>query len=159
PVIDGTIYTEHPLDLIAHGNAAGVHLMTGTNRHEMTLFQLMDPRYANLDEEGLRQLAHAWFGTTARDELVAGYRERRPGAPPQELWLDLSTDRVFRIPAIHLAEAQLGNGPVWMYRFTWETPVFGGALRCTHALEIPFVFDNLAEAGSDMFLGTGPERQ
>jgi para-nitrobenzyl esterase len=45
-----------------------------------------------------------------------------------------------------------------MYRFTWETPVFGGALRSTHALEIPFVFDNLDRPGADQFTGDGPER-
>ena len=45
-----------------------------------------------------------------------------------------------------------------MYRFTWETPVFGGILRSTHALEIPFVFDTLDQPGADKFTGDGPER-
>ena len=54
---------------------------------------------------------------------------------------------MFRIPAIRLAEAQLAHGPVWMYLFTWETPVFGGVLKACHALEIPFVFDTLDERG------------
>ena len=90
--------------------------------------------------------------------LLRAYRAASPDATPQQIWLALTTDGVFRIPAIRLAEAQLAHGPVWMYRFTWETPAFGGMLRSTHALEIPFVFDNL-DRGADKFTGTGPERQ
>ena len=48
---------------------------------------------------------------------------------------------------------------MWSYLFTFATPVFGGILRSTHALEIPFVFDNLDRGGADVLTGTGPERQ
>ena len=65
---------------------------------------------------------------------------------------------MFRIPAIRLAEAQLAHAPVWMYLFTWETPVFGGVLKSSHAVEIPFVFDTL-DGSRPMFTGDGPERQ
>ena len=37
--------------------------------------------------------------------------------------------------------------------------MFGGLLRSTHALEIPFVFDNLDRGGAEMLTGTGAERQ
>jgi para-nitrobenzyl esterase len=30
-----------------------------------------------------------------------------------------------------------------MYLFAWETPALGGRMRTPHALEIPFVFDNV----------------
>jgi para-nitrobenzyl esterase len=87
------------------------------------------------------------------------YRARRPDVTPQELWLELSTDGVFRIPAIRLLEAQHAHAPVWSYLFTFESPVFGGILRSTHALEITFVFDNLNRGGAELLTGTGPERQ
>jgi para-nitrobenzyl esterase len=90
--------------------------------------------------------------------LVERYRSRRPEMSSAELWLDLATDAVFRMPAIALLEAQLPHAPAWSYLFTWETPVFGGLLRSTHALEIPFVFDNLQSKESTLFTGTGPER-
>ena len=38
-------------------------------------------------------------------------------------------------------------------------PAFGGMLKSTHAVEIPFVFDALGAPGAEMFTGTGPERQ
>jgi para-nitrobenzyl esterase len=74
--------------------------------------------------------------------------------------IDVGTDRTFRIPAIRLAEAATAQrSPAWMYRFDWKTPVFGGKLGAAHALEIPFVFDNLNTKDSQMFTGTGAERQ
>jgi para-nitrobenzyl esterase len=66
---------------------------------------------------------------------------------------------MFRIPAISLAETQRAHAPVWMYLFTWESPAFGGVLKATHALEIPFVFDALDAQGASMFTGEGTDRQ
>ena len=40
-----------------------------------------------------------------------------------------------------------------------EDQSFGGILRSTHALEIPFVFDNLDRGGAEVLTGAGPERQ
>ena len=158
PVVDGSVLPQAPLDAIAQGSAAGVHVLTGTNRHEMTLFQVMDPSMGTLDDAGIVDRVQRWMGDRA-PALVASYRDRRPGVAAQELWLDLATDAVFRIPAIRLSEAHLQHGPAWMYLFTWETPVFGGILRSTHALEIPFVFDNLDRGGAEVLLGSGPDRQ
>jgi para-nitrobenzyl esterase len=158
PVVDGTVLPHAPLDTIEAGNARDVRVLAGTNRHEMTLFHLMDQTLAQIDEPGLLRRARTWFAEDRAAEIVAGYRANRTDGGLLDVWTDLSTDAVFRIPAIRLAESQLAHGPVWMYLFTWETPVFGG-LRSTHALEIPFVFDALDKPGSDMFTGNGPERQ
>jgi para-nitrobenzyl esterase len=157
PVLDDTVLARPPLDTIAAGNAAGVHLIVGTTRHEMTLFNLLDQSLAQVDDDAIAARLASWRDLDAR-RIVADYRSRRPGVTASELWTDLATDAAFRIPAIRLAEAQLPHGPVWMYLFTWESPVFGGILRSTHALEIPFVFDNLDKGGVEMFTGTGPER-
>ncbi len=158
PVVDGVVLAEAPLAAIAAGNAAGVRVLTGTNATEMTLFTLADPGMGTLDDGGIRTRLDGVFGPEG-PSVLASYRARRPDATPQELWLALSTDAVFRIPAVRLLEAQVPHAPVWSYLFTFESPVFGGILRSTHALEIPFVFDTLDGTGADMLTGTGPERQ
>jgi para-nitrobenzyl esterase len=158
PVVDGTVLREPPLSAIAAGNAAGVRVLTGTNLTEMTLFTIADPALATIDVEGVRQRMRGAFGAGG-DAVLESYRTRRPGASPQDLWLDLATDGVFRIPAIRLLETQRAHAPVWSYLFTFESPAVGGVLRSTHALEIPFVFDNLDRGGADLLTGTGPERQ
>ncbi len=157
PVVDGTSLPQPPLDAIDGGSADGVRVLVGTNLHEVTLFNVLDPQLGGITVDGVAPLLEPWYGGES-PEIVADYASRRPGVSGSELWTDVGTDAVFRIPAIRLAEAQRTHAPVWMYLFAWETPVFGGALRCTHALEIPFVFDNL-DRGAEMFTGTGPERQ
>ena len=70
------------------------------------------------------------------------------------------SDLIFRMPSIQLAEGQLGQGAkVWMYRFDWESPAFGGFLGAAHAMEIPFVWNTLDTPLSRMFTGDSPGRQ
>jgi para-nitrobenzyl esterase len=157
PVVDGVVLKEPPLDAIRAGSAAGVHVLVGTNHDEMTLFVAADPGFATLTDEIIAERATAAGFDGAG--LVAQLRGHHPDATPAELWIDLATEAVFRYPAIALAEAQLPHGPVWMYLFTWRTPIFGGFLKSTHALEIPFVFDQLATPEAKFFTGEGADRQ
>ena len=46
-----------------------------------------------------------------------------------------------------------------MYLFTWATPAFDGRLGSCHALEIPFVFDNLDRPGAGVFVGDDPPEE
>ena len=54
-------------------------------------------------------------------------------------------DPIFKPLAVKQAENRVSAGcaPVYMYQFTWESPVLDGALGSTHCIEIPFVFDNV----------------
>ena len=55
----------------------------------------------------------------------------------------------FAVRSMLLAERKAGRGraPVWMYSFDWETPAFGGRLKSSHSVEVPFVFDTLDVIG------------
>ena len=67
---------------------------------------------------------------------------------------------MFRIPAVRLAEARAAHtDKTWMYLFNWKSRAFEGRLGATHALEIPFAFDNLDQAGVDAFIGPGDAPQ
>ena len=158
PVHDGTVLPAPPLDAIRSGSSAGVEILCGTNADEMTLFTLMDPTVASLDDETITGHLADRYPNVDTAEMLRVYRERRGGSSPQDVWVAMSSDAVFRIPAIRLVEAHLEHGPAWMYWFTWPSPAFGGVLRSTHALEIPFVFDNLHQPGIPMLTGDGEER-
>ncbi|HLG65329.1 MAG TPA: carboxylesterase/lipase family protein [Ktedonosporobacter sp.] len=155
PVIDGVSLPTRPLDALADGSASGVSVLIGSNRDEMKLFTAMNPQQGVLDEADLKKT----FGDAASD-VLATYAAAHPGASPDEAWVDILTDRTFRIPAVRLAEclAQRGS-PVWMYRFDWRTPAFDGRLGSCHALEIPFAWNNLDRPGVPAFTGEGPTRR
>jgi para-nitrobenzyl esterase len=68
----------------------------------------------------------------------------------------LSTDWMFRIPAVRLAEAHARAATTpstYLYEFGFKSTAFGGALGASHVVDVPFVFDNLDQAGVDLFLG------
>lgn len=159
PVADGVLLPERPLDALASGPVGDVPLLTGTTKDEMTLFLTLDLGSAEPDPGAVQRQARRFFGDRV-DEVLAAYRAHRPDATDADILVALTTDAVFRIPAIRLAETQVRAGrPTWMYWFTWESPVMGGALRSCHALELPFMWDALDKPGLSMLTGDGPERQ
>jgi len=52
-------------------------------------------------------------------------------------------DAVTQISVRRVNRAALGKAPVYLYYFTWGTPVQGGRLKSPHTMEIPFAFDNV----------------
>jgi len=153
PVLDGCVLPQPPITAVGAGLSAPVDLLVGTNRDEMTLFPV-----GAVDEQRLHRTAGRLFRDA--DAALAAYRADWPDASPEGLLNAMLTDRFFRIPAVRLAEAQTrNNGTAYQYLFTWESRAFDGRLKATHALEIPFVFNNLARPGAEIFLGPGPTPQ
>jgi para-nitrobenzyl esterase len=159
PVIDGDVLPDLPLETISSGKTGNVTTMIGTTADEMTLFLALDLGVGEIDGKALNRQMQRFFGDRA-EAVIDRYSKNRPGAAPGDVLTAISTDRVFRIPAIRLAEAQVRRGrPTSMYLFTWATPVMGGRLKSCHALELPFMWDALDQPGLAMLTGDGPERQ
>jgi len=159
PTVDGELLPDVPLHTIASGRTGGVPTLVGTTGDEMALFLAILPELADATEDRVRKQFDRAFGEGA-GAAYDTYRAHRPGATTVDMLVALETDRVFRIPAIRLAEAQVDEGrPTFMYWFTWATPVMGGRLGSCHALELPFVWDAIDSPGLSMLTGDGPERQ
>ncbi len=157
PVVDGSVLPEAPLDGVRAGLGA-VPTMIGTTKDEMTLFTRLDLGVGEMDGAAVSRTLAASFGDRAA-EVAATYHSLVPSDDPSDVLTAVATDRVFRIPAIRLAEAGLDTRPTYMYLFAWETPVFGGKLKSCHALELPFMWDAIDKPGLSMLTGDGPERQ
>jgi para-nitrobenzyl esterase len=106
-----------------------VPVITGTNKDELKLFNILDP-----------SLTNRWFGVIIRVEdqaffdILSDYQSR--------LWRVMAVDE----PAARMVEG--GHGAVFAYRFDWDE---GGSmafmdmsklLGAAHAMEIPFVFNH-----------------
>jgi para-nitrobenzyl esterase len=158
PVVDGVVLPRPPLESVAAGSAAPVRLLAGTNRDEMTLFLLSGPNGFDLTEDSAVQRLERGSPGAGRSLYDAYRAVLGTDARPSDVWVAVESDRVFRIPAIHLASAQARHTPdVWMYLFTYESPALDGALRSCHALEIPFVWNVVSTPGFEGFTGSGPE--
>ena len=157
PVIDSKHLPGGPFEPVAPSISADIPLMIGTNKDEMALFWSHTPWLENLAEAGLVDAVRQFLGERAPD-IVARYRQARPGDSPRELAIAIATDQSIRLPSLVTADRKmaLNAAPVFVYLFTWETPALEGRLGSAHVLEIPFMFDSLDKAAG--FTGDSPER-
>ena len=164
PVIDGHFLPRHPLTAVEDGASAGIDLLVGTNRDELTLFGLGNPALLALDDAGVQR----WVEKAAPDmpgaALLDAYREARrlrgEALTPTALWVAVGTDIVFRWPSLQLAAAHgAWGGGTFVYLFTWESPAFDGLLGSCHALDLPFVFGAVHVPAVQLFSGSGPSAE
>jgi para-nitrobenzyl esterase len=164
--VDGKVLPWHPFDPVAPDISANIPLIIGTNKDEATLFLSAEYRRSRLGDGPAAKIArNIWFHTAtpriahriagkSAKSFLATYREGRQQSSDSELFSAMMTDWMMRIPSIIQAERKYAqhSAPVFMYLFSWETPILNGRLKATHGLEIPFVFDNI---GSGLLTGTG----
>jgi para-nitrobenzyl esterase len=158
PVVDGRTLPANPFDPAAPDLSASVPLLTGTVETEVTFNRTQE--LDAIDDATLRARVKQILRTNdaEADRLIAVYRKGRPGIGNIDVELILASDATFRAGVLTQAErkAQQAAAPVYMYYFTWRSPVRDGKLKAFHTLELPFVFDNIGL--DEAMTGTGEER-
>ena len=144
PTVDGAFLPQHPFYPKASPVSADVPVMIGCTRTEMTLFSLNDASAFSQNEQEMRGRVKDLLGGHAPG-IVDLYQKLNPGASPSDIYFLIASDYRYGAPTMKIAErrAALGKAPVFLYYFTWETPVQGGRLKSPHTMEIPFAFDNV----------------
>ncbi|MCS7042795.1 MAG: carboxylesterase family protein [Bryobacteraceae bacterium] len=154
PVVDGRFLPHHPFDPAAPGISKKKPLIVGYNRDETIFFfmQQKNTEVFQLTEETLRQRLADELGSHA-GAVYETYRRSRPGAPPADLYIAITSALMFGIGSVTIAErkAAQGGAPVYMYVFTHESEALVPGTRhkvgAAHALEIPYKFYLLPEPG------------
>jgi para-nitrobenzyl esterase len=156
PVIDGTYFPGGPFNPDAPAVSAHVPLMIGSNKDEQSLFLGHLPWVTGATFDNLSMAMKPYLGDRAA-EIVARYHAAQPSLPADQLALILMGELGQRLPSLQMAERKLAlkAADVFVYLFTWETPVLGGRLRACHTLEIPFVFNTVEGAA---ITGSDPSR-
>ncbi|GAA0376591.1 carboxylic ester hydrolase [Acrocarpospora corrugata] len=154
PVVDGDVLPATPWQALADGAARDIALLVGHTRDEHRLFSLIDGVLGQITHEqtetALHMLAPGPNGTHR-------YREAFPAATDEELYELVNADWLFRMPSLHLADAQLaGGGQAHLYELTWSAPAMDGALGACHGLDVPLVFGNLSSGQTAMLIGDPP---
>jgi para-nitrobenzyl esterase len=160
PVLDGRSITRHPFHPDAAPQGAGVPMLIGVNRTEHSLLagagrpELFDLTWETIAEA----LAPSVPGYDAQ-AIVDGYRRLHPDFTAPNLYFTITSDRAFLRTSVVEADrkAEQDGAPVWFYILDWNTPVDGGKWLCPHALDIGFVFDNVAK--SESMSGFGADQQ
>ena len=152
PVVDGDVLPTTPWEALAAGAGRGVQLVTGHNRDEFRLF--MAHELGRIDDARAVGALRV-FGPGPDGERA--YRDAYPDAPAQQLYELVQSDWLFRMPSLHLAEAQVaGGGQAHVYELTWSAPANGGFLGACHGLDVPLVFGDFDAPVAQMLLGPEP---
>ncbi len=140
PTVDGAVLPRQPFADGAPEQSRDIPMMIGTTRCEFSPSTYV-PMFRNADTEMAVGFLRQRYGQEGADHIIAAYAKAYPGYRPVDL---IDFDTTFRPNAVRQADikAAQGGAPVYMYLFTWESPVLDGALRSTHCMEIPFVFAN-----------------
>jgi para-nitrobenzyl esterase len=142
PVVDGDVLPTTPW----RGVTGQVELMVGHTRDEQRLLSALSGRLGQVTEAQAGEAAMVFGPDPQR------YQESFPD--PEELYEVVRSDCLFRMPSLHLAEAQLGaGGRAHLYELTWPAPGMGGLLGACHGLDVPLVFGNLGAGQAGLLIG------
>jgi para-nitrobenzyl esterase len=142
PVVDGEVLPTTPW----RGLTGQVGLIVGHTRHEQRLLTALSGSLGQITEAQATEAAEIFAPDPRR------YLQSFPD--PEELYEVVRSDWLFRMPSLHLAEAQLSAGGVaYLYELTWPAPGMGGVLGACHGLDVPLVFGNLTSGQSAMLIG------
>ena len=154
PVVDGKILPAQPFDPKASVLSADVPMIIGSTLNEFVT-ALNHPEYEAMTSGDLQTRVSSLFGDKA-PAIIEAFRKRSPDSKPFDLFSHIAASPV-RQSAIKQAAAKtaLGAAPVYLYWFTWKTPILNGRPRAFHCAEIPFVFYNTDRC--ETMTGGGPE--
>jgi para-nitrobenzyl esterase len=156
PLVDGAILPHLPMRRLASPDGPSVPVIIGTNLDEGRYWLYYVSELDRLPLRFYRPWLESLVGGGA-DEVIADYRGERPELDQAQTGMAMSGDVAFRMPAIRMAEALSDRGvPVWMYLATVTSPDLDGRLGAPHAIELPFVFDNLDAARAPEMVGDDP---
>ncbi len=150
PVVDGDVLPSAPWAALAEGRARDVELIVGHNRDECRLF--------TAGQTGPPEQVAAEAAAALRAFSPAGgedaYRAAFPNAGLPRLYELAYSDWLFRMPSLHLAQAQAAaGGRAFLYELTYTAPAFDGVLGACHGLDVPLLFGEFEAGFGRMLFG------
>lgn len=153
PSVDGTILPYQLYDDRAIALSKDIPLLIGTVKNEFMPF--MNGAFAGASEDKVMERIKEQHGDRAND-FVAAVKSAYPETNvPSDL---IDVDVMFRMGAVAQADTKAklpGGAPVYMYLFTWQSPVMGGKYKAIHCVEVPFAFNTIDRARN--MTGATPE--
>ncbi|MBN8822927.1 MULTISPECIES: carboxylesterase family protein [unclassified Spirosoma] len=140
PIHDGNFLPYQISDPAAMELAKNIPLLVGSTKTEFGPF---NPGNRVTDMEAAKAAMQKRIGDKT-DAYMAAVKKAYPetSSPADYINIDIN----FRAGVIRQAnqKAVAGAAPVYMYLFTWNSPVNDGMYKSMHCMEIPFAFNNIA---------------
>ena len=162
PVVDGSLVSAPPVDVLRTSTAADVDVLIGGTAHELRLFQQDLP--ADNSEQILHHMVSGHIAARTGAEpsmdeveaVVGEYRQAAEGTSwtsDSDILTAINTDVSMREPIQRLADFRAAAGArTFMYDFRWcsQADPDKGAF---HAIDLPFALDSFHVDGWREFIG------
>jgi len=160
PVLDDRSLHRHPFYPDAPSQSATIPMIIGNTRDETRAFLGNDPANFDLSWEALpAKLQAQQYTDLLPATVIAEYRRLYPDYTATQVFFAATTAGRSWRGAIEEAEARARQrAPTWVYQLDWGSPLEGGKFGAMHTLDIPLVFDNIAQPGSRTGGGAGAQR-
>jgi para-nitrobenzyl esterase len=139
-VLDGDMFPYQPGDPAAMELSKNIPLLVGTTKNEFAAFA---PTPKNLTMDDVTATLKKKYGDKT-DAYIAAVKHAYPNTSKPFEYNDIEFG--FRTLAIKQADQKsglAGAAPVYMYLFTWQSPVNDGRYKAMHCMDIAFEFDNI----------------
>ncbi|WP_206454449.1 carboxylesterase/lipase family protein [Aurantimonas marina] len=134
-----------------YGTIKSVPLLIGTNRDEFSFFSELPIFRIDSDKTALTAWVRAAAGPDAAEKISSLYSDRRAGR------VAFGTDLLFRMAAIHQADAHSERAQTYMYRLDWEAKGLLSRLGATHSVDLPLLFEDFLKPLRSVYLGVLPD--
>ncbi|AOD16340.1 carboxylesterase [Xanthomonas fragariae] len=160
PVLDARNVPVHPFWPTAPLQSAKIPMVIGNTRDETRAFLGNDARNFALSWDELpAKLETQQYIDLLPQVVIAEYRRLYPQYSPSDVFFAATTAGLSWRGAVEEAEARAHQGaPTWAYQLDWGSPLDGGKFGAFHTLDIPLVFDTIAQPGSRTGNGADAQR-
>lgn len=160
PVLDARNVPVHPFWPTAPLQSAKIPLVIGNTRDETRAFLGNDAKNFALSWDELpARLETQQYVDLLPQMVIAEYRRLYPQYSPSDVFFAATTAGRSWRGAVEEAEARARQGaPTWVYQLDWGSPLDGGKFGAFHTLDIPLVFDTIAQPGSRTGDGADAQR-
>ncbi|MCC4615009.1 carboxylesterase/lipase family protein [Xanthomonas campestris pv. asclepiadis] len=150
PVLDARNVPVHPFWPTAPLQSARIPLVIGNTRDETRAFLGNDAKNFALSWDELpARLESQQYVDLLPQVVIAEYRRLYPQYSPSDVFFAATTAGRSWRGAVEEAEARARQGaPTWVYQLDWGSPLDGGKFGAFHTLDIPLVFDTIAQPGA-----------
>ena len=142
PSVDGDVIPYQIGTPEGEAIAKNIPLMIGTNKNEF-LASMFNPAIVSATDDNLMKILQDSHGDKT-DAFIETARKFYPGDKLSDI---ADIDMMFRPGSVNYANNKSsieGGAPVYMYLFSWQSPILDGSLKAVHCMEIAFVFNNIA---------------
>ncbi len=139
-VLDGEMFPGQPTDSAVSDISKNIPLLVGTTKNEFSAFA---PTPKDLTMDQVKVILQKKYGDKT-DAYIGAVKQAYPGTSKPSEYIDIEFN--FRSMAIKQADQKAGlpgSAPVFMYVFTWQSPVNDGVYKAMHCMDIAFEFDNI----------------